>query len=213
MSGDLEEIFNCILDGRVPSAWLKGMSFFFTFKFQLFTNNDLFLMHCLAYPSLKPLGAWSRDLIQRIDQLQLWATSLKPPVKFWLSGFTFPTGFLTAVLQVNNSECLKISIFYGNNFQKLILLMLFNTLQTTARKYGISIDSLVWEFSVSTIDSANILVPPKDGVYIQGLFLEGASWDKKNACLIEAAPMQLVTPMPVILFRPIEIKKKIQRGI
>lgn len=159
MSTELEEIFQCILDATVPRIWLK------------------------AYPSLKPLGSWSRDLSQRIDQLNTWATSLKPPVKFWLSGFTFPTGFLTAVLQ------------------------------TTARKYGISIDTLVWDFTVSTVESANINSQPRDGVYVQGLYLEGAAWDRKNACLIESTPMQLVNSLPVILFRPVELKKKPMRGV
>jgi len=52
-----------------------------------------------AYPSLKPLASWTRDLIQRMDQFEKWATTSHPPMVFWLSGFTFPTGFLTAVLQ------------------------------------------------------------------------------------------------------------------
>lgn len=52
-----------------------------------------------AYPSLKPLGSWTRDLGQRVEQLARWAETAHPPVLFWLGGFTFPTGFLTAVLQ------------------------------------------------------------------------------------------------------------------
>ena len=75
MSSDLEEVFTCIHNAQVPTLWAK------------------------AYPSVKPLGAWTRDLMVRVDQFQLWATTTHPPVLFWLSGFTFPTGFLTAVLQ------------------------------------------------------------------------------------------------------------------
>lgn len=52
-----------------------------------------------AYPSMKPLAAWTRDLCQRIKQFAQWAEATQPPVLFWLSGFTFPNGFLTAVLQ------------------------------------------------------------------------------------------------------------------
>lgn len=58
--------------------------------------------YCLllqAYPSQKPLAAWTRDLGLRVEQFELWASRARPPVIFWLSGFTFPTGFLTAVLQ------------------------------------------------------------------------------------------------------------------
>lgn len=75
MSSDLEEIFNCIHKAQVPPLWSK------------------------AYPSQKALGAWTRDLIVRVEQFSQWATTSHPPVLFWLSGFTFPTGFLTAVLQ------------------------------------------------------------------------------------------------------------------
>ena len=60
---------------QVPAKWLK------------------------AYPSLKPLGAWTRDLLARITQLTNWIQNSYPTV-YWLGGFTYPTGFLTAVLQV-----------------------------------------------------------------------------------------------------------------
>lgn len=52
-----------------------------------------------TYPSLKPLGAWTRDLVLRVDQFAKWAETAHPPTIFWMSAFTFPTGFLTAVLQ------------------------------------------------------------------------------------------------------------------
>ena len=53
----------------------------------------------------------------------------------------------------------------------------------------------------------------KDGVWIRGLFLEGAGWDKKNSCLIEAEPMQLVSAIPTIHFKPVENKKKSGKGL
>lgn len=159
MSTDLEETFNCIFDGRVPPLWVK------------------------AYPSLKPLASWTRDLVLRVEQFSKWATTAHPPIIFWMSGFTFPTGFLTAVLQ------------------------------TCARQNNISVDSLSWEFVVSTVDDYNITQQPKDGVWIKGLFLEGAGWDKRNACLIEAEPMQLVCPLPTIHFKPVENKKKAGKGM
>jgi len=159
MTLELENIFICIYDGRVPPAWEK------------------------AYSSMKPLAAWTRDLVQRVEQLAKWAQTAHPPTIFWMSGFTFPTGFLTAVLQ------------------------------TSARQNSVSVDSLSWEFTVLTVDDSNITGPPKDGVYIKGLFLQGAGWDKKNSVLIEADPMQLVCAMPSIHFKPTEAKKKSSKGI
>ncbi len=46
--------------------------------------------------------------LQRIDQLTKWITDTYPKV-FWLSGFTYPTGFLTAVLQVRALGLLTVS--------------------------------------------------------------------------------------------------------
>jgi dynein heavy chain len=159
MSADLEEVFTCIYNAQVPPLWSK------------------------VYSSLKPLGAWSRDLVARIDQLSKWAETGTPPVLFWMSGFTFPTGFLTAVLQ------------------------------TAARRNNVSVDSLSWEFHVSTLDDSNLIEPPKDGVWVKGLFLEGAGWDKKGSHLIEPEPMQLVCPMPTIHFKPVEGRKKSNKGM
>ncbi|KAL8578353.1 Dynein heavy chain 2, axonemal [Nucella lapillus] len=159
MTLELENIFTCIYDGRVPPAWEK------------------------AYSSMKPLAAWTRDLVHRVEQLAKWAQTAHPPTIFWMSAFTFPTGFLTAVLQ------------------------------TSARQNSVSVDSLSWEFTVLTVDDTNITGPPKDGVYIKGLYLQGAGWDKKNSVLIEADPMQLVCAMPSIHFKPTEAKKKGSKGI
>ena len=135
-----------------------------------------------TYPSLKGLGAWTRDLLQRIEQLSRWVEDTYPRV-YWLSGFTYPTGFLTAVLQ------------------------------TTARKNSVPIDTLSFEFTIVNLDEKEILAAPKDGVYVKGLFLEGAGWDFENGCLMEPEPMELIVPMPIVLFRPVENKKKNQKGV
>jgi len=50
---------------------------------------------------MKPLASWTRDLVMRVEQFEKWATTAHPPMIFWLSAFTFPTGFLTAVLQTS----------------------------------------------------------------------------------------------------------------
>ena len=93
--------------------------------------SQILFLFCQAYPSLKPLAAWTRDLVLRVEQFEKWAITAHPPSIFWLSGFTFPTGFLTAVLQ------------------------------TSARLNSVSVDTLSWEFSVMTVDDSNITGPPK----------------------------------------------------
>lgn len=160
MSSELEDIFNSMFEGRVPVAWTS------------------------AYPSLKPLGSWARDLILRIEHFSQWAKTTHPPLLFWLAAYTFPTGFLTGVLQ------------------------------TTARSQMIPIDGLSWEFMVFQKDETTILENPSDGgVYIRGMYMEGAGWDVKKQCLKEPQPMELVCSMPVIHFKPVEQLKKKTKGV
>lgn len=63
-----------------------------------------------------------------------------------------------------------------------------------------------------TIEENSVQQPPETGVYVKGLYLEGAGWDKKNAILIEPQPMQLVSSMPLIHFKPVEQTKKKTKG-
>jgi dynein heavy chain len=158
ISSALEEMFNSLSDAKVPSMW------------------------GFAYPSLKALGTWTRDLIQRIAQFTTWIDA-GPPKVFWLSGFTFPTGFLTALLQ------------------------------NSARKNQVSIDSLGWDFVVMTSNEQSLGVVPKEGAYIKGMFLEGARWDMDAGVLCEPLPMELVVSMPIIHFKPIEARKKAGKGL
>jgi len=43
--------------------------------------------------------------------------------------------------------------------------------------------------------------------------LPGAGWDFEGSCLDEPQPMELIVPMPIIHFRPVENKKKSSRGV
>lgn len=159
MDAALDIVFNMLLEGRVPPSWLS------------------------AYPSLKPLAAWSRDLLQRIAQLQLWAERGAPNV-FWLTGFTYPTGFVTALQQ------------------------------TSARRNNVSIDTLSWDFNVVNTEEADVAQAPKEGAYIKGLWLEGAGWSAEQSCLCEPEAMKLIYAMPIIHFKPVEARtKRSARGV
>ncbi|KAI4566385.1 hypothetical protein MJG53_015062 [Ovis ammon polii x Ovis aries] len=194
MSTSLEEIFNCIFDAHVPPLWGK------------------------AYPSQKPLASWTRDLAMRVEQFEMWASRARPPVIFWLSGFTFPTGFLTAVLQssARQNNVSHMDSVMGMDTDDMYLLSsvcVGGSSLILTFNLQISVDSLSWEFIVSTVDDSNLVYPPKDGVWVRGLYLEGAGWDRKNSCLVEAEPMQLVCLMPTIHFRPTESRKKSAKGM
>merc|ERR1711871_105750 len=150
---ELEEIYEAVLVGRVPGPW------------------------SFAYPSLKPLGSWTSNMLERVSQMREWVFQGMPKV-FWLQGFTYPTGFLTALLQ------------------------------TSARKNVVSIDSLTSEFPIISQDAGSITQHPKEGAYMKGIFLEGATWDLDSSCLADSPSMVLMSHMPIIHFKPIEGKKK-----
>ena len=113
MSGQLEEMFHCIEFQKVPAQWEKA-----------------------GYPCLKPLASWIEDFFGRIAHMDGWLMG-GPPSSFWLSGYFFPQGFMTAVKQGHS------------------------------RKYAIAIDTLGVGCEMQQImDSATITQPPNDGVYI-----------------------------------------------
>eukprot|EP00756_Hemistasia_phaeocysticola_P002628 Hpha_TRINITY_DN11789_c0_g1::TRINITY_DN11789_c0_g1_i1::g.31896::m.31896/K10408/DNAH; dynein heavy chain, axonemal len=80
MSAALETIHTAFLLGRVPNFWHKG-----------------------SYLSLKPLASWFADTCKRIAFLRDWNNE-GPPSSFWVPGFFFPQGFMTAVLQVHSRD-------------------------------------------------------------------------------------------------------------
>merc|ERR1711865_747720 len=96
------------------------------------------------------------------------------PACFWISGFYFPQGFLTGAKQ---------------NY---------------ARKHGFPIDTIEFDFKVIETPWAEIKEKPEDGVFLRGLFLEGARWDPEIGYLNDSLPKQLYTSMPVLMFVPVK---------
>jgi len=73
-------------------------------------------------------------------------------------------------------------------------------LQNYARRHIIAIDRVMLNYDVPK--SSNVLVPPPDGAYIRGLFLEGCRWNIDRLELVASKPRELFTKLPVIWFIP-----------
>nr|XP_045000110.1 dynein axonemal heavy chain 14 [Jaculus jaculus] len=213
LTQELEETYDSFLNARVPMLWQKH-----------------------AYRSCKPLSSWVSDLIQRVNFFNTWAKvtytaiyhrymqfitikhslatsgqkNQKPPdlettsttgfpARYWLPAFFFPQAFLTAVL-----------LDYS-------------------RSHGISVDTLTFthqvvpghadvEEDVPKFLEKKLTMVKKafkgssssgSGVYIFGLFLEGARWDHEQQGLADSLPRDICCDFPDIYFLPTEISTEI----
>jgi dynein heavy chain len=159
LSAELEAMGSAVFDQRVPALWVAK-----------------------AYPSLKPLNAWWKDLIDRLNFLSSWVEN-GVPSSYWISGFFFPQGFLTACLQ---------------NF---------------ARKWTFPIDTVAFSFVMLPDEPGDLGEKPEDGCYIYGIFLEGARWSKDEYSLVDPRPKELFAQCPVIHMLPVQHRETPTSGI
>ena len=105
------------------------------------------------------------------------------PSCFWISGFYFPQGFLTAILQ---------------NY---------------ARKYRFPIDTISFDFILHDVERSTLSTKPDDGAYVWGLFLEGARWNASIRSINDSLPKQLYTEMPPIELAPVKDRSATESGV
>ena len=101
----------------------------------------------VAYLSLKPLSSWMKDLKLRVSFMREWMVE-GGVNSYWMSAFFFPQGFLTGALQQFARQ----------------------------PERQIPIDELVFSFKFTDMTKEKCQGRAPEGIYINGLYLEGASW-------------------------------------
>lgn len=144
MTQSLEATASQLLRGEVPAVWRQA-----------------------SFASTLPVGGWLQDLQTRVQFFRSWVQNGRPNV-YWLPGFFFPQGFLTALLQ---------------NY---------------ARKTQQPIDTVHFDFHLLGghrsvgLTAKTVGEAPADGAVVHGLWLEGAAWDWKGDVTQARRPIQAV---------------------
>ena len=110
------------------------------------------------------LGIWYSGLITRDTQYRTWLASGRP-TSFWMTGFFNPQGFLTAVQQ---------------------------EITRAHKAENWALDSVVMHADVTDIPNADVCRgSPKEGVYVHGLYMDGAAWHSHDSTIVESEPKKL----------------------
>ncbi|XP_047189968.1 dynein axonemal heavy chain 6 isoform X2 [Scophthalmus maximus] len=168
MSEEMDCIYRSFLNNQVPTYWANS-----------------------SYPSLKTLASWVRDLALRTAFIQTWITH-GPPKSFWISGFFFPQGFLTGVLQ-NHARQYKLPIDE--------LSFSFSTVPAY-RDQAVVCEALQTLPSNATLDMDDELPDPENGVLVHGMFMDASRWDDDNMVIEDALPRVMNAMLPVLHFEP-----------
>jgi dynein heavy chain len=150
LSSELENMGNSLFNQAVPANWEK-----------------------VSYPSLKPLKPWFADFLARTRSatsqgfIGKWVDEGLPSA-YWVSGFFFPQGFLTAIQQ---------------NY---------------ARQMKMPIDTVGFGYKFTEDSPEVLLQRPKPkaGAYTYGLFFEGARWDSEKHVIADPRPRSSFRPCP-----------------
>ncbi len=171
MCGELDDMANSLFNQWVPKMW-----------------------ESVAYPCLKPLGAWVNECLERLTFIQNWIDNGTPSV-YWIAGFYFPQAFFTGTLQ-NYARKYHLpidTVSFG-----------FKVVETPWREIdiapsdgclirGIYLEGARWngeigslddsrpkelytELSVLHLDPVQFKVPPSTGVYRLPIYKTLARW-------------------------------------
>lgn len=126
----------------------------------------------VSYLTALPASHFIEDLVERCKFIDSWTRGARPKV-FKLGAFFYPEEFLTANLQL------------------------------FARKNKVPFDTVRYTTSIlKERVGAAIQEEPENGLYVEGLFLEGTKWSSEESCLVECDSCDLISTLPVVHLIP-----------
>jgi dynein heavy chain len=154
----------------------------------------------VSYASRKPLASWFKDLHKRVEFMRKWMVGGHPSA-FWLSGFFFPHGFMTGILQTYARKHQKAIDFLKFRFKFVDFKELANYVTKDGTDYQDADD----------LDRA--FAAPQDGAYIYGLYIESARWSSATQTLQEQEPGVMLQTVPIIHFQPFEVLHVVPKAL
>jgi len=142
------------------------------------------------------LGMWYSGLLQRDEQYRAWLKTGRP-VSFWMTGFFNPQGFLTAVQQ----EITRAHKAENWALDSVVLHaeVTEHTFEHVKAAPRVRTYSITLHVHCTYKVTNNVIMSIQEGVYVHGLYLDGAAWSMSESTLCESAPKKLFTLLPVIL--------------
>ncbi|EGI59469.1 Dynein beta chain, ciliary [Acromyrmex echinatior] len=136
-----------------------------------------------AYPSTLGLSSWFADMLNRVTELSNWTVDFNLPSSIWLGGFFNPQSLLTAIMQ------------------------------QTARKNEWPLDKMCLHCDVTRKQKEEFTTPPREGAYINSLYMEGARWETASNCIADSRLKELFSSMPVMFIKAITQDKQDTKNI
>ena len=141
----MDSAVQCVYTERVPEQWIR-----------------------MSYPSLRPLGSWFADMVDRCTYLLSLKPDMPLPKLILLSRLARVKAFTFAIAQLH------------------------------ARRNSWAIERVHMVPEVTNRSMAEIMAPSRDGAYVAGVWLYGARFNQASGMLEDGVISEELSPLSVI---------------
>ena len=190
---------------KYPIKWEESMNTVLVQELARFNNLSTVISKSLGAikDAVKGIIVLSSQLEKLGDSLffghipELWLASSYPSLKSlagYMEDLLERLEFMQQWLDTKAPSVFWISGFYFTSA------FLTGTKQNFARSHSFPIDNVAFDFTF--MPQSDYTISPENGVYIRGLFFDGARWNHEAAKLDDPIPKVLFSPAPIIWVEP-----------